>query len=449
MREMKDSGVVSIGMIPVEWKTIKLKFLFGDGNEGLKIGPFGSAMKGKTLESGEYKIYNQAHLINNDFSLNRHFVSEETFQELRNYEVKPGDVLFSMMGTIGKCRIMPEGYPKGIMDSHLLKAGLNLNIVHSQYFVYAYDKDYSSQVIEQLLYSSNGTIMNGLNSTILKNVKIAMPYSLGMQRKIVNYLDTKCSKIDEIIEKQLSIIEKLKEYKISIITEVVTKGLDYEVDYKESGTEWLGKIPSHWQYLSFKNVLKERNEKNFPVKTAERLSLSIDKGVTLYSEKTTNLDRFKDDVSQYKLAHEGDFVLNSMNMIVGAVGISHYFGCVSPAYYTYYDNEEDHITAKYCDYLFHSKTVKKVLHSLGKGIMSIDRGNDRINTCRLKVSRTDLRALKIPVPPICEQREIVKYLQSKENLIDKTIADRNKAIEKLQEYKKSLIYEVVTGKKEV
>ena len=76
MREMKDSGVVSIGMIPVEWKTIKLKFLFGDGNEGLKIGPFGSAMKGKTLESGEYKIYNQAHLINNDFSLNRHFVSE-------------------------------------------------------------------------------------------------------------------------------------------------------------------------------------------------------------------------------------------------------------------------------------------------------------------------------------------------------------------------------------
>lgn len=81
--------------------------------------------------------------------------------------------------------------------------------------------------------------------------------------------------------------------------------------------------------------------------------------------------------------------------------------------------------------------------------MSIDRGNDRINTCRLKVSRTDLRALKIPVPPIFEQREIVKYLQSKENLIDKTIADRNKAIEKLQEYKKSLIYEVVTGKKEV
>lgn len=81
--------------------------------------------------------------------------------------------------------------------------------------------------------------------------------------------------------------------------------------------------------------------------------------------------------------------------------------------------------------------------------MSIDRGDDRINTCRLKVSRTDLRALKIPVPPICEQREIVKYLQSKENLIDKTIADRNKAIDKFQEYKKSLIYEVVTGKKEV
>lgn len=300
----------------------------------------------------------------------------------------------------------------------------------------------------QFDYYQYGSAVPSMTQRDLNSVVFPLP-EIVEQENIVNYLDSKCSKIDEIIEKQQAIIEKLKEYKISIITEVVTKGLDYEVDYKESGTEWLGKIPSHWQYLSFKNVLKERNEKNFPVKTAERLSLSIDKGVTLYSEKTTNLDRFKDDVSQYKLAHEGDFVLNSMNMIVGAVGISHYFGCVSPAYYTYYDNEEDHITAKYCDYLFHSKTVKKVLHSLGKGIMSIDRGDDRINTCRLKVSRTDLRALKIPVPPICEQREIVKYLQSKENLIDKTIADRNKAIDKLQEYKKSLIYEVVTGKKEV
>ena len=230
---------------------------------------------------------------------------------------------------------------------------------------------------------------------------------------------------------------------------MVTKGLDPNVEMKDSGVEWIGKIPKHWCYLAFRNVLFERTEKNDPICTNERLSLSIDKGVTLYAEKTTNLDRFKDDVSQYKLAYEGDLVLNSMNMIVGAVGVSNYFGCVSPAYYTYYDNKADHITSRYCDYLFRCKTMRKVLFSLGKGIMSIDRGDDRINTCRLKVSRTDLRALKIPVPPEAEQRKIVNFLNQKEITINKTISDRQIAIEKLQEYKKSLIYEVVTGKREV
>lgn len=381
-----------------------------------------------------------------DFEHIRGFISQEFYEECcKKYIPQINDIYMIKSGaTTGKVAKV-ETQKLFTIWSPLAVFRVEPQRCYYEYLYYFIQSDaYQKQIENKWTY---GTQQN-IGMRTLEKLMICFP-SITQQKLIADYLDSKCSKIDEIIEKQQAIIEKLKEYKISIITEVVTKGLDYEVDYKESGTEWLGKIPSHWQYLSFKNVLKERNEKNFPVKTAERLSLSIDKGVTLYSEKTTNLDRFKDDVSQYKLAHEGDFVLNSMNMIVGAVGISHYFGCVSPAYYTYYDNEEDHITAKYCDYLFHSKTVKKVLHSLGKGIMSIDRGDDRINTCRLKVSRTDLRALKIPVPPICEQREIVKYLQSKENLIDKTIADRNKAIDKFQEYKKSFIYEVVTGKKEV
>ena len=107
-------------------------------------------------------------------------------------------------------------------------------------------------------------------------------------------------------------------------------------EYKESDIYWLGKIPKDWNVESLKNILIERNEKNYPIKSKERLSLSIEKGVTLYADKTTNLDRFKDDFTQYKLAHKGDLVLNSMNMIVGAVGVSNYFGCVSPVYYTYY-----------------------------------------------------------------------------------------------------------------
>lgn len=435
MREMKDSGVEWIGEIPVDWKLSKIKHHF-------------SISSGTTPKSDEPEYWDGdiVWITPADFKTDDVFVSKghrnlslEGYMVSSLQLVPAGNIIFSKRAPIGQVVINAIDL---CTNQGCLTVVLNDD---SDVRFYRYIMSIATEEFE---LAGSGTTFKEISATSFGNILLPLT-SKQEQTKCADYLDIKCSKIDEIIEKQQAIIEKLKEYKISIITEVVTKGLDYEVDYKESGTEWLGKIPSHWQYLSFKNVLKERNEKNFPVKTAERLSLSIDKGVTLYSEKTTNLDRFKDDVSQYKLAHEGDFVLNSMNMIVGAVGISHYFGCVSPAYYTYYDNEEDHITAKYCDYLFHSKTVKKVLHSLGKGIMSIDRGDDRINTCRLKVSRTDLRALKIPVPPICEQREIVKYLQSKENLIDKTIADRNKAIDKLQEYKKSLIYEVVTGKKEV
>ncbi len=158
-------------------------------------------------------------------------------------------------------------------------------------------------------------------------------------------------------------------------------------EMKDSGVEWIGEIPLVWKLIPFRHVLNERQEKNSPIKSLERLSLSIDLGVTLYAEKTTNLDRFKDDFEQYKLAYKGDLVMNSMNMIVGATGVSAFFGCISPVYYTFYDKLEDHVTAKYCEYIFRSKTMLRVLYSLGKGIYAIVRGDDRVNTCRLKVSK--------------------------------------------------------------
>ena len=193
---------------------------------------------------------------------------------------------------------------------------------------------------------------------------------------------------------------------------------------KDSGIDWIGAIPVEWDLLPFRHVLHERTEKNVPIKSTERLSLSLDLGVTLYAEKTTNLDRFKDDFEQYKIAHEGDLVMNSMNMIVGATGVSDYYGCVSPAYYTFYDDTLDHVTAKYCEYIFRSKTMLRVLYSLGKGIYAIVRGDDRVNTCRLKVSREDLRSIVLPMPGIDEQREIIKYLTEKTRGIDNLVAQK-------------------------
>jgi len=215
-------------------------------------------------------------------------------------------------------------------------------------------------------------------------------------------------------------------------------------NYKDSEIEWLGQIPKHWKIESFKHILTERNEKNTPIKTKEILSLSIDKGVTLYAEKTTNLDRFKDDFSKYKLAHKGDLVFNSMNMIVGAVGVSDYFGCVSPVYYTYYGESNEDWSTKFYEYLFRSKIVQGVLYSLGKGLMAIDRGDGKYNTLRLKVSRDDLRSMKLPLPPVQELTKIVQFLNNKTTKIDDAITIKEQQINLLKERKQILIHKAVT-----
>ena len=268
------------------------------------------------------------------------------------------------------------------------------------------------------------------------------------QARISVFLDAECTRIDAVIEQTRASIDEYKKLKQSVITQAVTKGIRPGRKMKDSRVEWIGEMPEEWDLIPFRHILKERVEKNIPVKSTERLSLSIDLGVTLYSEKTTNLDRFKDDYEQYKIAHTGDLVMNSMNMIVGATGVSDYYGCVSPAYYTFYDDTTDHITAKYCEYIFRSKTMLRVLYSLGKGIYAIVRGDDRVNTCRLKVSREDLRQIEIPLPSTEEQREIVKYLSEKTQEIDDLIKQKNEIISELESYKKSLIFEFVTGKKE-
>ena len=221
---IKQTGNEWIPEVPAKWNVVQMKYVLQSGKEGLKIGPFGSALKGKTLADGPYKIYNQAHLISGDFTLNRHFVSAETFEELQSYEVMPGDILFSMMGTIGKCRIMPKGLQRGLMDSHLLKGRLN-DLVDPEYLIYVYDKDNSSVVINQLLKLSTGSIMNGLNSSILKSIVIPLP-PVDVQKQIVAELNKRTNNIDLAINQHQQLIGKLQEYKQSLIYNAVTGKID-------------------------------------------------------------------------------------------------------------------------------------------------------------------------------------------------------------------------------
>ncbi|MBD9052323.1 MAG: restriction endonuclease subunit S [Holdemanella biformis] len=431
MAMMKNTGMLWIGQIPVDWELGKVKYAF-------------TRKKEKSTEKDPIVLsLARAGVKIRDISTNEG-------QLAASYEgynpVEPNDLLLNPMDLVSGANCSISKVSGVISPAYVnLRAKIGFE---PRYYDYYFKTQYWNMGF--FVHGKGVSFENRwtLNDATLKDYYIPMP-SLSEQQAIADYLDETCSKIDEIIAEAKASIDEYKTLKQALIAEITTNGLNKNIDFCETNFAWMGKIPSHWELKPFKYVLNERNEKNNPIKSTERLSLSIDKGITLYAEKTTNLDRFKDDFTAYKLANKGDLVMNSMNMIVGASGVSDYFGCVSPVYYTYFDNEPDHITAKYCEYLFRSRMLMRVLRSLGRGIHHIDRGDDRVNTCRLKVSRDDLRTLVLPVPPLCEQRDIVSFLDKRTTEIDSLISEKESLINDLEAYKKSLIYEVVTGKRRV
>ena len=434
-RKMKDSGIEWIGEIPEGWEIRKIK-----NNFMIYAGATPKSEKAEYWDGGIPWITPADFKTTDKYvSYGRKSLTALGYDSCGTTLVPAGSIIFSKRAPVGSVVIAKNT----LCTNQGCLACIPNDAVNSTYFYYC-----MSIFTEQFELVSAGTTFKEIAASTFASFLLPCP-PLSQQNEIVNFLNKESSRIDSMLSKTRSSIEEYKKLKQAVITQAVTKGVRGEREMKDSGVEWIGMVPKEWTLLPFRRVLKERNEKNTPIKSTERLSLSIELGVTLYSEKTTNLDRFKDDFEQYKLAYKGDLVMNSMNMIVGATGVSEHFGCVSPVYYTFYDDSLEHVTAKYCEYIFRSKTMLRVLYSLGKGIYAIVRGDDRVNTCRLKVSKDDLKSLIVPVPSLNEQREIVHYLNVKCAEIDKLIAKKEQLVKELESYKKSLIYEVVTGKREV
>ena len=438
-REMRHSGIEWIGEIPKEWKTCRLKgiahsLIKGNGITKEEVFPDGDT---PCVRYGEiYSKYNGA------FVECKSKTRKDILSSTRYFDY--GDILFAGTGEL------VEEIGKNIVylgELSCLAGGDIIILKHGQnpvFLNYALNSQYAQS--QKSCGKAKLKVVH-ISSSEIGDLQVILP-PLSEQQKIANYLDKVCREVDEMIALQEQMIEELKAYKQSVITEAVTKGLNPNVSMRDSGIDWIGDVPEHWKLVPLKYCFGRRSEKNNPVKTKERLSLSIDKGVTLYAEKTTNLDRFKDDFTQYQLAYPNDIVLNCMNMIVGAVGLSKYMGCVSPVYYVIYPIRPD-IDALYYSFLLNIPTIRGVYFSLGKGIYAIERGEGRVNTCRLKVSYDDFGRLDIPIPPIDEQKEITEFIQDKCAEIDALIAIKQAKIEELKDYKKSVIYEYVTGKKEV
>lgn len=202
-------------------------------------------------------------------------------------------------------------------------------------------------------------------------------------------------------------------------------------EMKDSGVEWIGEIPREWEVKRVKNILLERKENNNPIKTKNILSLTNDRGVIPYSEKGNTGNKSKEDLTGYKIAYPNDIVLNSMNVVIGSVGLSKYYGCVSPVYYMLY-SERNRI--EYYNYIFQTKVFQTSLKGLGNGILDI----------RMRIPMEKLNNVILPIPPLEEQEKIANYLDKKVSDIDLIIEKTKATIEDYKKYKQSIITEAVT-----
>lgn len=202
-------------------------------------------------------------------------------------------------------------------------------------------------------------------------------------------------------------------------------------EYKKVDIPWLDEIPSHWKIQRIASVFDIRKEKNDPIKTEEVLSLSAKYGVTPYSEKKEKGgNKPKSDLTKYNLCYEGDILVNCMNVVAGAVGISNYFGAVSPVYYPLVTNK--HNNKYYMEYLFRNYDFQRGMVGLGKGIMMNESESGNLTTVRMRISWDTLKTLEIPVPSKEEQEQIARFLDWKINEIDRLIELEKQKINKLE-----------------
>ena len=423
MREMKDSGVEWIGKIPNSWASDKVKYHFSNTKRivGTKVNEYqrlALTLKGVIKRSKD---------------------DNEGLQpsEFRGYQIlKNGELVFKLIDlqNTATSRVGLSSYTGIVSPAYIVLNGKD-SIVPSfaeKYFLSMWYRNIFNHL-------GDSGVRSNLNAQELLNVSIAYP-NIMEQHKIADFLDQKCSEIDALTADIQTQIETLEEYKKSVITEAVTKGLDPNVEMKDSGVEWIGEIPKEWNIIKAKYIFSQRNERG-NTKSLQLLSPTQKYGVipqSMYEEltgmKAVKLND-KTDYSLLKTIHSGDFCI-SLRSFQGGFEYSDYEGVVSPAYQIFYPTVS--IVNKYYKFIFKDQSFIEKMNSYtlslrdGKNIAFDDFGNSYL-----------------PVPSLQEQQKIADFLDKKCSEIDLTISEKQQQLETLAEYKKSLIYEYVTGKKEV
>lgn len=261
----------------------------------------------------------------------------------------------------------------------------------------------------------------------MKRISIVAP-SLEEQQKIASFLDRKCAEIDEMIALQEKIVEELKAYKQSVITEAVTKGLNPDVPMKDSGIEWIGEIPEHWDVRRLKYVAERHCQKV----TDEVLPYIGLENIESFSENYIETDN-EYDISQAQICSVGDVIFGKLRPYLGKARVIKSEQCCSSEFIVLRGGE----APSYLRYLMLSNWFIEIVNASTYG------------TKMPRANADFIMNMQVIVPPIIERKEIECYLNTKCTEIDNLISIKLSKIDSLKEYKKSIIYEYVTGKKEV
>ena len=410
MREMKDSGIEWIGKIPKEWSIVKFKCL----HNGLNTG---EAIDKEYWES--------------DAGLNAFYTAGLTpirtgYSNFPTWkETRENDLLLARNGT-------PYVYlpvSKAYYTDHIIRAAMS-SLVNRRFIRYCLQQSIASIAVDSVSIPT-------WSATLWNNQILTWP-SVIEQERIAAFLDAECAEIDAVLEKTRASIEEYKKLKQAVITQAVTKGIRGDRPMKDSGIEWIGDIPAEWDVVRIKNLFDYRNERNFkPLEEVNLISLYTDKGVVQHCDLDETTGNKASNADGYKLVYENDIVVNIILCWMGAIGRSAYFGVTSPAYDVYSPKQKTN--SKFYHYLFRTNGFSGDCYKVGRGIMAM----------RWRTYSDQFRAIKVVSPPQSEQEEIVEYLDEKCEGIDDLIAKKQQYLTEIENYKKSLIYEYVTGKREV
>ena len=432
MREMKDSGVQWIGEIPTEWRTSEIKYyckdVYAGGTPKSDNADFWNGDI-PWIPSGschDCKIYEAPKTI-----------TEEGFNNSSTKKIPANTALVAMTGaTCGNTGYLTfESCANQSVTAYVAK--------ENTYSLFLWYLLQASK--EHLLTYQTGGAQGGVNVDNCKN--IVVPYvSYAEQQRIADYLDSKCSQIDSIIEKQQAIIEKLKEYKLSVITEAVTKGLNPDTEMKDSGYEYIGSIPSDWEVCRLRNI---GNPQNGLSKGGEFFGegypfVSYGDIYRNYSlpENVSGLVRSSGEERENYSVQEGDIFFTRTSETIEEVG----FSCVC---------EKTIPDATFAGFAIRVRPFNdKLLTRFAKFYFRSEHhrtyfAKEMNLVTRASLSQDLLKSMPVLILSKKEQAEIAEFLDYKCNAIAKSIDAKQKLIENLRSYKKSLIYEVVTGKKEV